>query len=397
MKHKILFVDDEVHILNAFRVSLRKVYAVSIAVGPKEGLAVLADEGPFAVVVSDLKMPEMDGIQFLAAVQHRAPETIRIMLTGYADLDAAIAAVNTGQIFRFLTKPCPPETMQQTLAAATRQYALEQAEKELLRGTVRGSIKILTDVLALLKPEVFGRCERSKRLAIALGEELQVKNLLQLEMAAMLSQLGCVTLDDALLEKVARGDILSEAEQSAYDAHPEVAASLLMNIPRMGRVAEIIRQQNAPPADTPEMLLEARLLKVCLDYDALTQHGMDKAQAVEAMRLKSGCYDASLLDALLASDSTKKDPFVRREVALEALAVGMILDEALRDSDGTHIMPKGTELTEAASMRLHNFMQSKSLPPSLLTLVPREMAERMAGEMGYAGPPSSNPTRLRTR
>lgn len=381
MKHKILFVDDEVHILNAFRASLRKEYHVSIAVGAEEGLAALAEDGPFAVVVSDLKMPDMDGIQFLAAVQARFPDTIRIMLTGFADLDAAIAAVNTGQIFRFLTKPCPPEIMQQVLQAATRQYALEQAEKELLKGTVRGSIKILTDVLSLLKPDVFGRSERAKRLAVAMGEKLQVKNLLQLEMAALLSQLGCVTLDDALLDKVAQGQDLSPEEQAAYEAHPAVAAGLLMNIPRMGRVAEIIRHQHSRPSDTPEMLMESRLLRLCLDYDALLQAPMDGAKALEVLREQEGTYDLSLLEVLATLESDEDDPYVRREVAVWQLAVGMILDEPLHDDDGTHIMPRGTELTDAAFLRLQNFMRSKQLPENVLAMVPREMAKALGGEI----------------
>ncbi|GAB7081322.1 HD domain-containing phosphohydrolase [Megalodesulfovibrio paquesii] len=371
MKHKILFVDDEVNILESFKVSLRKLYAVTVAVGPEEGLKALKEDGPFAVVVSDLKMPGMDGIQFLAKVGERSPDSVRIMLTGYADLNAAIAAVNKGHIFRFLTKPCPQDELQTTLEAATRQYALIMAEKELLKGTVRGSIKILTDVLSLVKPLAFGRGERVKRLAVYLGEKLQLRNMLHLELAAMLCQLGCVSLPDGILEKIDAGAPLSPEEQDAYSQHPEVAARLLMHIPRMGRVAEIIRQLHSTLSETPEMLLEARLLKVCLDYDALVQQRLNKVQALERMRAAHGVYDASMLD-MLAGGEAQDEAYLRREVPLNELAVGMILDEALHSQDGAHVMPKGAELTETALARLHNFMRSKQLPENVLTLVPRE-------------------------
>ncbi|AGW13253.1 HD domain-containing phosphohydrolase [Megalodesulfovibrio gigas] len=372
MKHKILFVDDEVNILESFKVSLRKLYAVTVAAGPEEGLKQLRLEGPFAVVVSDLKMPGMDGIQFLSKVNELSPDSVRMMLTGYADLDAAIAAVNQGHIFRFLTKPCAQDVLQAALEAATHQYALVVAEKELLKGTVRGSIKILTDVLSLVKPVAFGRSERVKRLAVFLGERVQLKNLLQLELAAMLSQLGCVSLPDSLLEKVNAGEELTPEEREVYDRHPEVAATLLMNIPRMGRVAEIIRQQNGVFSEMPEMLLEARLLKISLDYDALVQQRLNKPQALERMRNMGGVYDPSLLD-VLAGNEAQEEAYLRREVALAELAEGMVLDEALRAEDGAHIMPKGAELTETALARLHNFMRSKQLPESVLALVPRGM------------------------
>jgi len=121
--------------VQALQRALRSEFHIEIAGGSEAGLQVLTRDGPFAVVVSDLRMPVMDGVQFLSRVKAVSPDSIRVMLTGQADLNAAIAAVNEGNIFRFLTKPCPPATMSKVLEASLEQYRLVTAERELLQNT----------------------------------------------------------------------------------------------------------------------------------------------------------------------------------------------------------------------------------------------------------------------
>lgn len=106
LKPRILLVDDEPNVLSALARQLHPLYQVSLTPSPEEGLLLLEREGPFAVVLSDMRMPKMDGATFLKHVRERSPDTIRLLLTGHADLESAIAAVNEGQVFRFLTKPC---------------------------------------------------------------------------------------------------------------------------------------------------------------------------------------------------------------------------------------------------------------------------------------------------
>ncbi|MFK4764608.1 HD domain-containing phosphohydrolase [Desulfobaculum sp. SPO524] len=369
MKDKVLFVDDEQQILDTFRASLRKRYAVDTALGPEEGLEKVTSSGPYAVVVSDLKMPKMDGITFLSKVQQASPDTVRVMLTGHADLESAIEAVNKGSVFRFLTKPSPIDEMIRTLDVALKQYALVVSEKELLRGTLRGSVKMLTDMLALVNPEAFGRSERIKRLAMFVGKELRLKNLLYLELASMLCQVGCVMVPDNVLEKLFSGEELTSEEQQIYDMHPSVTASLLANIPRMNRVSTIITHQNERFSENPQQLMEARILKASLDYDDLVQSGKDKHTAFEVMRTREGWYDEGVLDTL-ERGAARDDGYIRRDIALGKLEPGMILDDALWSKDEVHIMAKGTELSRPALLRLENFMKTKRLPPSVRVLVP---------------------------
>src|SRR4029077_11303089 len=132
-------------------------FRVETAEGGEAALDKIAAHGPFAVVVSDRQMPRMDGIKFLSLVKERAPDTVRLMLTGNADLDGAIKVVNEGNIFRFLTKPCPLEVLGKAVEDALGQYRLVTAEKELLNKTLSGSIKLLCDILSMIDPQSFGR------------------------------------------------------------------------------------------------------------------------------------------------------------------------------------------------------------------------------------------------
>ena len=130
---------------------------VHIASGGKSGLDQIREHGPYALVISDMRMPGMNGVQFLAQVREAAPETVRMMLTGFPDFGVAIEAVNQGNIFRLLAKPPAPEAFLQTIARGLVQHHLLTAEKDLIENTLMGSIKVLTGVLGALSPEAFGK------------------------------------------------------------------------------------------------------------------------------------------------------------------------------------------------------------------------------------------------
>lgn len=133
MAHKILFVDDEQGVLDGYERLLHKEFKVSVAVGGQKGLSALQEHGPFAVVISDMRMPGMNGAEFLAEVRQRAPDTIRMLLTGYTDLNAAIDAVNKGNIFQYLAKPCDKDVLIGAINKGLAQYRSVKAEKELLK------------------------------------------------------------------------------------------------------------------------------------------------------------------------------------------------------------------------------------------------------------------------
>src|SRR5919108_3505283 len=168
---RVLCDDDEPHVLEGLRDSLRRSFDVSVADSGSAGLALLEkDPDGYAVVVSDMRMPGMSGAAFLSQAKRVAPNAVRVLLTGHADVEAAISAVNDGQLFRFLTKPCSREELLRTCAAALGQHRLLVAERVLLHQTLRGAIKALVDVLALTNPAAFGRAIRLRSGVKTLAE-----------------------------------------------------------------------------------------------------------------------------------------------------------------------------------------------------------------------------------
>jgi len=130
MGEKVLFVDDDLNLLRGYARLLGRRFTVTCACGGHEGLAVLRQQGPFAVVVADRRMPHMDGESFLAEVEALAPATVRIMLTGDADTDPELETVKEGRGFRCLAKPCHHEVLAAALADGLQEYRHLIAERD---------------------------------------------------------------------------------------------------------------------------------------------------------------------------------------------------------------------------------------------------------------------------
>ncbi|WHZ15305.1 MAG: Two-component transcriptional response regulator, RocR family / Domain of unknown function [Nitrospira sp.] len=387
MADRILCVDDDVNILEGFKRQLRKEFTFETAVGPEQGLRMVAEQGPFAVVVSDLKMPGMNGIEFLTKVRDHEPDTVRVLLTGNAELKTAIEAINHGQIFRFLTKPCTPELLSETLRAALVQSHLITAERELLEQTLSGSIRVLCEVLALVNPEAFGRSSRITRYVESIARYLQVSELWSIKTAAMLSQIGCVILPESVLKKVYRQEILTGEESELFNQHPFVASDLIAKIPRMKRVADIIRYQDkcydgsGIPGDTrggAKIPMEARILKVALDFDALESAGRTKTQAFDEIKKRKGWYDEVIVEALKTAFAEEIQYEVRTAVIAD-LRPGMVLDEDLKSSDYVLLCAKGQEINASTIMRLANFSKTIGVRQPFYVLVPIAREADLAG------------------
>ncbi|MEP7306142.1 MAG: response regulator [Acidobacteriota bacterium] len=243
---KILCVDDEPNILEGLALNLRRRYEVITAPGGTAGLAALQRDGAIEVVISDMRMPGMDGAAFLNKARQVAPNAVRMLLTGQTDLDSAIAAINQGQIFRFLTKPCLPIALILAVEAALEQHRLVTAERVLLEQTLHGSIEALTDVLALTSPVSFGRAIRIKLLVSEMAALLAMPERWQVEVAAMLSQLGCLTLPAETLENVYYGRTLSADEEQMVARLPALTEQLLGRIPRLETVRAILSSCSKP-------------------------------------------------------------------------------------------------------------------------------------------------------
>ena len=369
MTPKVLIVDDDKNLLDTMRRGLCRRYELVTAAGPEEGFQALKDQGPFAVVLSDLRMPGIDGVRFLEKVKELYPATVRMMFTGHGDLEAAMAAVNEGSVFRFMTKPCPVEIIIRSLDAGIEQNKLVLAEKELLRGTLRGCVKVLVDVLNLVNPEAFSRGERVKRMMLAVAKRMGIANTLKLELAGMLSQIGMVAVPQEIVFKRFRGAKLSPEEDQIYRFHASVAATLLSQIPRMKDVVDLIGcQKDCVDQDSP-LSTDAVILNLSLDYDDLEQIDIATDTAIEDLRRKWESKDPRVFKAFLEVIFSESG-YIPGLVKLKDLHPGMILKQDIFDEGKMLIMAKGQEVSDVACIRLMRMQESFKLPVMISVLIP---------------------------
>ncbi len=379
MSDKILFVDDEPAVLEGYKRILHREFEVNTAIGGAQGLTMIESNGPYAIVVSDMRMPEMSGSQFLARVRQIAPDTVRMLLTGHADVTVAIDAVNEGNIFRFLTKPCDKEILSKAITAGLIQHRLVTAEKDLLENTLMGSIKVLTDVLSAVNPEAFGRSMRITHCVRHLVGKFGLSSPWRFEAAAMLSQLGCLSLDPEVMRAAYVGMDLSPDDSARFAAHPMVARDLLVSIPRLEPIAWMISQQLAkePSNDTPRvptlpadaMVFGAKLLKLAIAFDDLVMRGVSEENAIVRLRLRSNEFGSEMVDALkdMKPEGGKME---LRKVPVTKLSAGMILKQEIRNKSGMLVVAKGQEVTHALLIKLANFARAGTIDKEMIALVP---------------------------
>jgi response regulator RpfG family c-di-GMP phosphodiesterase len=353
----VLCVDDEPRVVDGLALHLRRDYQVLTANGAQSALQILKEHGAPAVIVSDMRMPGMDGATLLKHVKHLHPETTRILLTGDPGRDVAMAAVNEGQIFRYLTKPCPPDQLRMAIEAAVVHHRLLVAEKVLLQETLIGCIRALIDILAITNPVAFGRATRVKRLATELAAALGTKGFWQLEAASMLSQIGYISLPTELVEKLYYGKRLSPEERVLADGAPQVAQKLLGRIPRLEPVMEILAASQQVKSDVPEGLIKlgAGILRLVLEYDTLIAQGRAVNEAIAAVRAQPLRHDAKLLERLELLVGALVSAQELSEVVVGDLVPGMVFMDDLRTHVGTLLVPTGFEVTETFLERMRNF------------------------------------------
>ncbi|MDZ4202283.1 MAG: response regulator [Gallionella sp.] len=377
----ILCVDDEPNILSALKRLLhRQGYRVSTAESGAEGLQVL-EQQPVDLVLSDMRMPQMDGAQFLEQVRQRWPDTVRVLLTGYADVESTMAAINKGEIYRYIAKPWDDndvlflvkhamerkalEAEKRRLEALTQrqneelkslnasleikvqqrtkelQLALQGLEKsnEQLRKNFLTSVSIFSNLMELRSGGIGGHSRRVAELARDLALQIgiphdEVQNVV---LASLLHDIGKIGLSDVVLNKPE--PLLTDIELAQLKRHPVVAAAALIPLDQLKAAAVLIRSHHEcfDGRGYPEKLsgsaipLGARVLLLANDFDAL-QYGhmlgnpLSPAKAYEFILDASGKrYDPAVVNAfkgLFAGKQLRDDavPHARVEASKPKLA-----------------------------------------------------------------------------
>jgi CheY-like chemotaxis protein len=359
-KTEILCVDDDPQVLEGLYFYLRRHYTVHQATSGAKALEQLRSLKNIAVIVSDMRMPDMDGAQFLALSRPISPNSVRLLLTGYADVQSAIAAVNDGQIFRFISKPCSAPDMLVALAAAADQHRLIVAEKVLLRRTLLGCVESLAKVLSLSNPSVFGRALRLRSKTKSVLRTLNWEETWAMEAAAMLSQLGAVTLSEDVLLRLNQGQNLEEADLRELSASVGTSIKLLENIPRLEPVIAILQYlakgTGQGTAESTTVTREGRLMRIVLEWDLMEARGYSKPQALQAMS-EEGTFDNELLNELGATGDAARYATSTVAVLPSDFLPGMILAQDLVRPSGAVLLPRGFEIEVGFIDHIKTFAQ----------------------------------------
>ena len=368
MADRVLIIDDDPHLLSSFRRQLVEQFAIETAQGGDKGIdAVLEAQqkhDPFKVVVSDMRMPGLDGVETLTRIREIAPDTVRMMLTGNADQQTAIDAINQGHIFRFYAKPTSAEYLAAGLRAAIEQYKLLTAERELLEKTLSGSISLLCEIMTLNDPLAARISARLRDYVRRLTVEFKMPQRWQLEVAAILSPLADALLPHDIIVKRRLGQPLDDKETAMVEYAPESARHLVANIPRLEKVAEIIELQyrnfdgSGSPKDGPrgtDIPFDARLLRILRDLAEIVERtGVPNAAAFAGIDQRREVYDPKLLATVRAclEKTGAAPPPAMRKLKLADLRSGHVLQSDIKLTNGHHILAAGTLIGEAQIARL---------------------------------------------
>ncbi len=408
-KAQILFVDDERAILSSLKRLLRPTgHRVHIASSGAEALAVL-NENPIDLVVSDMRMPEMDGAEFLTKVSEQWPNTIRMLLTGYADLTSAIEAINSGSISRYLTKPWQDDDLVMCLEQAiqTQRLTLEKERLEALTAKQNEELRTMNEGLEekiaertrdieaareslsvanselqasyAATVEIFSRLIQSRaglgsRISVAhdaraVGESMGLgeEECHSLYEAGLLCDIGKMSLSDEVVKTPYTR--LDAESQRDYNRHPVVAETTLVSLEPLMLAASIIRShcEHVDGAGFPDKLsgadipLPSRILAVCKAFSDLQNGSIfaERYTAFDARRFiekhKGSRYDEQVVDKFVAwldNPRREKHEVAERKLTLGQLRARMKTTRDLVDPNGVLILASGQRITDSLIERL---------------------------------------------
>ncbi len=356
--HRVLLVDDDPMLLNAFRRQLRGIYELETATSPGIGLDLLKKTDAFQVVVSDMQMPMMNGLEFLRECRKVSPNTIRVMLTGNADQATVINAINDGEVFRFLLKPCESATLIKTLADSIREFQALAAERDAATDAQCSALKLITDIVNSVRPETYQHSMEARKLASEIAREMQLSNFREVELGAMLSYFGSISVPQPLFQRYLDNQSLTARELAEVERFVEFSRRMIDSFVGFDNAERLIAcQLHAPNVTTP---VGARVIRVTNDFLRISRT-KERLEAVSQLRSQTATYDADVIKAL---ENVLSKRFKEVEVAVSELKPGFILLQALRSNDGLTLIESSRRLTVRMLDSLEGVIASGRLSPS---------------------------------
>ena len=407
----LLLLDDEQDILNSLKRLLRKEYEIVTFTNGHEALKYLA-ENPIDIIMSDMRMPEIDGAEFLTKSREIYPNAIRLLLTGYSDMDSTIKAINDGGVYTYIGKPWGNEELKLTLAKASDHYLLTKKAKQLseqlttandelaslnqsleqkveqrtaelevgkkkLQNTLKTQQELTYDVIDMLSATIEYRtgftiahikriAVQSREVAVRLG--LDAMMCRRVYLCALLHEIGTVGLKDDVLLNM---KLSHERTNDALIAHPLIGAEIVGKVKRFSTLLESIKHQNEniDGTGTPARLsgdkipIGARIVRVVKDYDFLIA-GKQNDKKVSAKQAEKwirdrawAWYDNEVIDAFMKVLSTRGVDKFHQEysVNVDVLKIGDLLLDDLVLSNGKTMLKAGQIMNTTILEKLRQY------------------------------------------
>lgn len=376
---KILIVDDDEHLLRALQRTLGRKYDIITCAFAKEAVKLLKVHH-FTVIISDMMMPEIKGSEFLAIAKEKSPDSIRILLTGESSLADSIDAVNHGQIFRFLTKPCSTEDLTSAIDASIRQVELLNVEQEVLEETLKGAVSLMVDIICMVRPEIFTHSLNIRKKAIVIAKAMKYPKLWEVEIASLLSHLGCVTIDDTIIKKRFNNEDMSPSEWDIFYSHIDIGSKLIGKIPRLQNLSSGLLYLEKEfggggyPKDTElkgfDIPLLGRILKAAHEYTIGVNSLQSHDYSVARIQGESGLVDPDI-NRFLQSEGPNVQIYLEpKTIEVQDVTSGMVLNQDLYQGD-ILLLSKNHEVTDTMRLCIRKLWESKKISGTVNILLPR--------------------------
>lgn len=353
----ILIVDSDGKSLTVMQRKLRKNFETHIALGPRLGLQRIREEGPYALVLAEFSMPEMDGVDFLAEARKLCPETTRVLVSrSPMDVANLMRAINEGKVHQVLPASCEEATIVGVVQEGVNQYKRISTSAGNMHEVHAIFAKAVHELVCWLRGDVRGVISPLLPLLRSLGQKAQNPMPIVTETALLLSIIGLIVLPPALLDKIVKGQTLTDDELLIFAGHPERAVEWVRHLPQLQEVADVLRDYanalhlsllpgTAEPMERPAIPLEATLLAMVLEYRLGGYAQLESAEILARMR-RNSLYSQTLVKAFEAVLLDMDQDEV--EISLDRLQPGMVLAKAvigIRDGAEVAMVPEGYELS----------------------------------------------------
>jgi DNA-binding response OmpR family regulator len=354
---------------------------------PRGRLALAAaDQEPPDLILLDIIMPEMSGYEVCERLKSNASlsDIPVIFLSALNEVEDKVKGFRSGGV-DYVSKPFQFEEVEARVETHLQLRRAQKAERDLLEKPLGGAGWSLLELVQFTSPVLILRSHSIRDIVLWVTKQIGLRDAWQYELAAMLCLVGCIVLPDEIFEKAYGGQDLLPDEDQLFRRHPEIAASLLANIPRLEVVAEMIRGQQRPEAERSVMepaRQGAHLLHLALELDRRIYRDVDIHAALTELRCLAQ-FNGHMLDALDTYSPTKAEYEVR-QVLIRELRSGMVIDDHVLSKDGSLVIFKeGTVLTPLWLERLGNFARTRGVQEQVRVRIPRLGGMSQLSKVGY--------------